>query len=286
MGLYEISLATGVGIYIILALSLNLITGYCGQISLGHAAFYGIGAYTAALLSKIGWPLYLTLGAGFMLAGIVGAIIGLTSLRVREDFLAIVTMGVAFLFVGIIRQQEFLGGEMGISGIPAPGMSKLAYLCLVLGFAVLAILFSWHVKRSWMGFAFDAVADDEETAKVLGLDVKAYKLTAFAMGTAMAGLAGGLYAYYTRFIVPDTFGFIESVTILSMVAVGGIGSIFGVVIATVLLVLMPEFFRFINDYKLLLYGVLLFSVMRFAPEGLSGFFKVLVKRKKGYQRQP
>ncbi len=281
MGLYEISLATGVGIYIILAISLNLITGYCGQISLGHAAFYGIGAYTVALLSKLGWPIYLTLGAGFLLAGIIGAIIGLASLRVKEDFLAIVTMGVAFLFVGIIRQLEFLGGEMGISGIPSHGMSKFAYLGLVFFFVILSILFSWHVKRSWMGFGFDAVADDEDTARVLGLDIKSYKLTAFAMGTAMAGLAGGLYAYYTRFIVPDTFGFIESITILSMVAVGGIGSIFGVVVATVLLVLMPEFFRFINDYRLLLYGVLLFSVMRFAPEGMSGFFKLIVKRKEG-----
>lgn len=279
MGLYEISLATVVGINIILAVSLNLITGYCGQISLGHAAFYGIGAYTAALLAKIGWPIYLTLGAGFCLAGIVGAVIGLTSLRVREDFLAIVTMGVAFLFVGIVRQQDFLGGEMGISGIPSPGMTKPAYLCLVLILALLAILFSWYVKRSWMGYAFDAVADDEQTAKTLGLDVKSYKITAFAMGTAMAGLAGGLYAYYTRFIIPDAFGFIQSITILSMVAVGGIGSIFGVVLATVFLSLMPEIFRFINDYKLLLYGILLFSVMRFAPDGLAGFYKLLYKKR-------
>lgn len=281
MGMYEISLATVVGIYIILAVGLNLITGYCGQISLGHAAFYGIGAYTTAILAKMGWPIYLTLGAGFLFAGVIGTIIGLTSLRVREDFLAIVTMGVAFLFVGIIRQQDFFGGEMGITGIPSPGMGKGAYLCLVLVFAFLSILFSWHVKRSWMGYAFDAVADDEETAKVLGLNVTSYKLTAFAMGTAMAGLAGGLYAYYTRFIIPETFGFIESITILSMVAVGGIGSIFGVVVATIFLVLMPEMFRFINDYKLLLYGILLFSVMRFAPDGMAGFFRLIFSRKGG-----
>ncbi len=279
MGLYEISLATVIGINIILAVSLNLISGYCGQISLGHAAFYGIGAYCVALLSKIGWPVYLTLTAGFFLAGVFGVIIGLTSLRVREDFLAIVTMGVAFLFVGIVRQQEFLGGEMGISGIPSHGMSKIAYFGLVLFFVILCIVFSWHVKRSWMGFAFDTVADDEETARMMGLDVKAYKLTAFAMGTAMAGLAGGLYAYYTRFIVPETFGFIQSVTILSMVAVGGIGSIPGVIVSTIILVLMPELFRFVNDYKLLLYGVLLFSVMRFAPEGLSGIFRQMIKKK-------
>ncbi|SDP64379.1 branched-chain amino acid ABC transporter permease [Desulforhopalus singaporensis] len=279
MGPYEISLATGVGIYVILAVSLNLITGYCGQISLGHAAFFGIGAYTVALLSKLGWPMYLTLAAGLSSAGIIGVIIGLTSLRVKEDFLAIVTMGVAFLFVGIVRQQEFFGGEMGISGIPSHGMTKFAYLCFVLVFAMLSILFSWYVKKAWIGFAFDAVADDEGTARTLGLDIKSYKLTAFAMGTSMAGLAGGLYAYYTRFIVPETFGFIESITILSMVAVGGIGSTFGVVFATVLLVMMPEVFRFINDYKLLLYGALLFGVMRFKPEGLSGFYTLLTGNK-------
>lgn len=134
MGLYEISLAVNVGIYIILAVGLNLITGYCGQISLGHAAFFGIGAYCSALLAKAGLPLFVTLGAGCVLAGIVGAVIGLTSLRVRDDFLAIVTMGVAFLFVGIVRQQEVLGGEMGISGIPAHGLGQWGFLSLVWGF--------------------------------------------------------------------------------------------------------------------------------------------------------
>ncbi len=211
----------------------------------------------------------------------VGALIGLTSLRVREDFLAIVTMGVAFLFVGIVRQQDVLGGEMGISGIPSHGLGQWGFLGLVWALVLVCILYAWHVKRSWMGFAFDAVADDEETAKVLGLDVKAYKIAAFAMGTAMAGIAGVLYTYFTRFIVPDTFGFIQSITILSIVAVGGIGSIAGCVVSAIILVLMPEFFRFINDYKLLLYGVLLFSVMRFAPEGLAGIFRQIFSRKEG-----
>jgi len=279
MGLYEISLAENVGIFIILAVGLNLITGYCGQISLGHAAFFGIGAYVGALLAKAGSPLPLNLILGFVAAGVVGAVIGLTSLRVREDFLAIVTMGIAFLFVGIVRQQDFLGGEMGISGIPAHGLGQWGFLTLIWSMAVLCVLFALYVKRSWMGFAFKAVADDEETARVLGLDVKAYKISAFAMGTAMAGLAGVLYAYFTRFIVPDTFGFTQSITILSIVAVGGIGSTAGSVVAAVVLVLMPEFFRFINDYKLLLYGALLFSVMRFAPEGLAGIFRRLFSPK-------
>ena len=278
MGIYEISLATVVGINIILALGLNMISGFCGQISLGHAAFYGVGAYTAALLAKSGLPIFLSIPAGMVLAGVVGIIVGLTSLRVRHDFLAITTMGVGFLFLGIVRQQEVLGGELGISGIPSTGLSKTGYLILVLILVGLFSAFSLWIKRSWMGFAFDAVADDEDTARVVTVDVGAYKLAAFAIGTAMAGVAGGLYAFFARFLMPDDFGFITSITVLSMVAVGGIGSVFGVIIATVILTLMPEFFRFISDYKLLLYGALLFGVMRFAPEGLAGFARSVVGR--------
>jgi branched-chain amino acid transport system permease protein len=270
MGIYEISLVTVVGIYIILALGLNMISGFCGQISLGHAAFYGIGAYTCALLAKAGTPLPAALAAGMAAAGVVGMIVGLASLRVRHDFLAITTMGVGFLFLGVVRQQEALGGELGISGIPSPGLGKVGYLVLVLLLAAFFTAFSLWIKKSWMGFAFDSVADDEDTARVVTVDVGAYKLAAFAMGTAMAGVAGGLYTYFARFLMPDDFGFITSITVLSMVAVGGIGSVFGVIVATIVLTLMPEFFRFISDYKLLLYGALLFAVMRFAPDGLAG----------------
>ena len=275
MGVYEISLATVVGINIILAMGLNLITGFCGQISLGHAAFYGIGAYCTAMLAKASVPLPLALGAGTVLAGIIGVVVGMTSLRVREDFLAITTMGVGFLFLGIVRQQELLGGELGISAIPSHGLGKLGFLGLVTALAALVTAWNLLIKRSWMGFAFDAVADDEDTARVLSVDVPAYKLAAFAMGTALAGLAGGLYVYFARFIVPDDFGFITSISVLSMVAVGGIGSVFGVLAATVILTLMPEFFRFVSDYKLLIYGTLLFSVMRFAPGGFAGMTRYL-----------
>jgi len=278
MGIYEISLANVVGINIILALGLNMITGFCGQISLGHAAFYGVGAYTCALLAKAGTPLPLAIAAGMISAGAVGLVVGLASLRVRHDFLAITTMGVGFLFLGIVRQQEILGGELGISGIPSSGMSKIAYLVLVFFLVALFTAFSLWIKRSWMGFAFDAVADDEDTARVMSVDVGAYKLVAFAMGTAMAGVAGGLYTYFARFLMPDDFGFIASISVLSMVAVGGIGSVFGVIVATIILTLMPEFFRFISDYKLLVYGTLLFAVMRFAPEGLAGLARSLIDR--------
>lgn len=279
MGIYEVTLATVVCINIILAIGLNMISGYCGQISLGHAAFYGIGAYTAALMAKAGLPGPLNLLAAMAVAGGAGVIVGLASLRVREDFLAITTMGVGFLFLGIVRQQEsFLGGELGISSIPSFGLGKVEFFIMTLVLAALTAAFSLYLKRSWMGFAFEAVADDEDTARMLSVDVPAYKLSAFALGTALAGLAGGLYCYFARFIVPDDFGFITSISILSMVAVGGIGSVYGVIVGAALLTLMPEFFRFISDYKLFVYGALLFVVMRFAPEGLAGLFSLLTRR--------
>lgn len=279
MGIYELSLATVVCINIILAMGLNLISGYCGQISLGHAAFYGIGAYTAALMAKAGMPGPVNLLAAMAVAGGAGVIVGMASLRVREDFLAITTMGVGFLFLGIVRQQEsFLGGELGISSIPSFGLGKVEFFIMALVLAALTTGFSLYIKRSWMGFAFEAVADDEDTARMLSVDVPAYKLSAFALGTALAGLAGGLYCYFARFIVPDDFGFITSISILSMVAVGGIGSVYGVIVGAALLTLMPEFFRFISDYKLFVYGALLFAVMRFAPEGLTGMARLLTRR--------
>jgi branched-chain amino acid transport system permease protein len=279
MGIYEVTLATVVCINIILAIGLNLISGYCGQISLGHAAFYGIGAYTAALMAKAGMPGPVNLIAAMAVAGAAGVIVGTASLRVREDFLAITTMGVGFLFLGIVRQQEsFLGGELGISSIPSFGLGKVEFMIMALVLAALSAGFSLYIKRSWMGFAFEAVADDEDTARMLSVDVPAYKLSAFALGTALAGLAGGLYCYFARFIVPDDFGFITSISILSMVAVGGIGSVYGVIVGAALLTLMPEFFRFISDYKLFVYGALLFVVMRFAPEGLAGLFNLVFRR--------
>lgn len=275
---YEITLLTIIGINLILALSLNLITGFCGQISLGHAAFYGTGAYCAAVLTKAGLPFVPALVAGGALAGALGLVVGLTSLRVREDFLAITTMGVGFLFLGFVRKQAWLGGELGVSGIPNPGLGSVGYMALALGLAAAVVLFSLYVRRSWMGFAFDAVAADEDTARVVGVGVAGYKLTAFALGTALAGVAGGLYAHYARIIVPDSFGFTTSISVLAMVVIGGIGSVWGVVAATVVLTLMPEMFRFVNDYKLLLFGGLLLLTMRFSPDGLAGLTRAAWRR--------
>lgn len=276
---YELTLVIVMGIYVILALGLNVITGFCGQISLGHAAFYGTGAYAAAVFAKAGGSFWLSLPAGALVAGVFGLIIGFAALRVRDDFLAIATMGVGFLFIGVVRQQEALGGETGIVGMPDHGLSKPAFAALVLVLAGLVTALSIYLKKSWTGFAFSGIAADEEAARTVGIDVSRYKLIAFAIGTACAGLAGALYAYDTDYVGVDSFGFVESITILAMVIVGGIGSVWGVLLAAALLSVLPLWLQFLADYKLLLYGALLFLVMRFAPGGLDGLMRSAFSRR-------
>ena len=152
---YYLSVATFAGINVILALGLNLISGFCGQVSLGHAAFYGLGAYAAALCALAGAPMLGSLAAGILVAGIFGVVVGFAALRVREDFLAIVTMAVGFLFLGVVRKQRWAGAEMGIGNIPSP-LDKWGYAALAIGSAVALVLLSLHIHRSWMGRAFAA----------------------------------------------------------------------------------------------------------------------------------
>jgi len=274
LNVYQISLMTTLAVAVIMALSLNLITGFCGQISLGHAAFQGIGAYTAALLTKdAGLDFATATLLAVLMAAAIGFLVGLTSLRVREDFLAITTMGVAFLFVGIVNQQKRLGAEEGIANIPDAGLGATGYMVMALVLAVLVALFSVYVRRTWLGAAFGSIADDEDTARVVGIDVARFKLAAFVMGTGLAGLAGSIYAHQVKIIQATDFGFIPSITVLSIVVFGGIGSILGVVFAAVLLTMLPLWFQFIGDYKLLFYGGLLFLMMRFAPHGLAGMIR-------------
>jgi branched-chain amino acid transport system permease protein len=281
MSAYATSVLAIIGINVILAVSLNMITGFCGQFSLGHAAFYGAGAYAAGFLAAAGAPVPLTLLAGIIVAGLLGLVVGFASLRLRHDFLAVTTIGVSFLFVGFVRKQSWLGAEMGISRIPSSGLGSEGNTLLILACALATIALSLYVNRSWMGFGFRAVGDDEDTARTIGISVSSYKLVAFTLGTAIAGLAGGLYAYFTQFIVPDSFGFIVSVTLMAMVVIGGTGSTLGVVAAAIVLTLLPELFRFINEYRLLVFGGLLVLVMRFAPGGIAGFGRAVLQKVRG-----
>lgn len=276
MSAYEISLVSVICLNVMLAVSLNMISGFCGQISLGHGAFYGAGAYAAALLMIATRNVPLALVGAVAVAAFLGVVVGFASLRVRSDFLAVTTIGVNFLFTGFVRKQSWLGGEMGISGIPASGLGAAGNMLIILLFACATIALSLYINRSWMGFAFRAVSEDENAAATLGINAGAYKLAAFGIGTALAGLAGGLYAFFTQFITADTFDFIFSVLLMAMVVIGGIGSTFGVVAAAMALTLLPEVIRFVNDYRLLVFGGLLVLVIRLAPGGLAGLTRRLI----------
>jgi branched-chain amino acid transport system permease protein len=277
---YTISIVSIIGINVILAVSLNMISGLCGQISLGHSAFFGAGAYAAALVMVKTASAPLALLAALVAGSVFGVIVGFASLRVRSDFLAVTTIGVNFLFVGFVRKQSWLGGEMGISGIPATGFGASGNMILILALACATIAFSLYLSRSWMGFAFRAVGEDEQAAATLGIAAGAYKLAAFGIGTALAGLAGALYAFFTQFITVDAFDFIFSVMLMAMVVIGGIGSTWGVVVAAIGITLLPEAIRFVNDYRLLVFGCLLVLVIRLAPGGLAGLVQSLFVRAK------
>lgn len=281
MSAYQVSIISIVGINVILAVSLNMISGFCGQVSLGHGAFFGAGAYAAALAMVATASVPLALVAALVTGSLLGIVVGFASLRVRSDFLAVTTIGVNFLFTGFVRKQAWLGGEMGISGIPPTGLGAAGNMIMILLFAAATIAFSFYVSRSWMGFAFRAVGEDEGAAATLGINAGAYKLAAFGIGTALAGLAGGLYTFFTQFITADAFDFIFSVMLMAMVVIGGIGSTSGVVFAAVGLTLLPEAIRFVNNYRLLVYGGLLVLVIRLAPGGLAAMARSLVIRVRG-----
>ena len=193
MSAYEISIVSVIGINVILAVSLNMISGFCGQISLGHGAFFGAGAYAAALAMVGVGSVPLAICAAIVAGSLLGIVVGFASLRVRTDFLAVTTIGVNFLFIGFVRKQAWLGGEMGISNVPATGLGASGNMIMILLFACATIGLSFYISRSWMGFAFRAVGEDEGAAATLGINSGAYKLAAFGIGTALAGLAGAMY---------------------------------------------------------------------------------------------
>ena len=280
---YLVTVLITIGIYIILALSLNMITGYAGQISLGHAAFMGIGAYTSALLyTKAGlsfWPSFVLAG---LVAGLVGAVLAIPCLRVREDFLAITTMGINFVIEAVFLYIPFFGAGMGIGGINPPSLfgtevSKPAFLGLVLVVILLSIAADRWLARSWIGLGWAAIREDEQAASAMGIDVVRFKVLAFSLGSAGAGLAGSLYAHFLTFIMPVNFSFGQSIVILSMVVFGGIGTLRGPIVGAIVLGALPEISRPAMEYRTLLYGLLLLLLMRFQPDGILGEASLVVR---------
>lgn len=257
-------------INIILAVSLNLVTGILGQLVLGHAGFMSVGAYTAALFSiycswdnALEFPVALLLGG--LVAALFGIIIGIPALRLKGDYLAIITLGFGEIIRVILLALTFTGGALGLSGIPKN--SSFTYVYFV---AILTVVLIYTFATSRHGRSVLAIRENEIAAETSGVNTTFYKMLAFVMAAFFAGIAGGLYAHYIGIISPQQFDYNYSVEILVMVVLGGMGSITGSVVSATVLTVLPEMLRTFSDYRMLAYSILLIAMMLFRPEGLMG----------------
>lgn len=263
---YNARIIINIGIYIIMALGLNLITGVTGQLSLGHAAFMSIGAYTSSLLSmKLGLPFGVALLGGSLTAAFFGVLLGFPTLRLTGDYLAMATLGFAEIVRVILTNLEVTGGALGLSPIPYKTTMPLVLISVILIVFAMA-----RIERSRFGRALLAIREDEIAAETMGINTFRYKIVAFALGSFCAGLGGSLYAHFITYINPVDFGFNKSIEILNMVVLGGMGSIPGTILGSVVLTIAPEFLRFVEQYRMLFYGALLVIMMIFRPNGLLG----------------
>ncbi|HOB43893.1 MAG TPA: branched-chain amino acid ABC transporter permease [Bacillota bacterium] len=255
-------------INVIMAVSLNLVTGCAGQLSLGHAAFMGIGAYTAAIVT-LSWdvPFVLALISGSVSAAFFGLLLGLPTLRLRGDYLAIATLGFGEIIRVAILNLEITGGAFGLRGIPKETNLPIAFTS-----AVAVCLASKRLTKSRFGRALIAIREDEVAARAVGINSTFYKVSAFVISASCAGIAGGLFAHWFRYLNPSSFAFAESIEVLSMVVLGGIGSPEGSVMGALVLTFVPEFLRglssFVSQYRMLFYGALLVIMMLIRPQGL------------------
>lgn len=269
---YQAKLFIPVGINIILAVSLNLTTGFLGQLPLGHAGFMAVGAYAAAIFTKSvelapGLEFALGLLAGGVVAAIFGVIIGLPALRLRGDYLAIITLGFGEIIRVIILNLNITGGAMGLRSIPKYTDFYWVFACVVITIFVLSVLI-----KSSHGRAIISIRENEIAAESCGINTTYYKTLAFTVAAFFGGVGGGLYAHYLGILGATDFGFMKSIEILVMVVLGGMGSILGSVISATVLTLLPEFLRAFSDWRMIVYTLLLIVVMIFKPSGLLGTY--------------
>jgi branched-chain amino acid transport system permease protein len=292
---YPLFVSYNIGISIIMAVSLNLINGYTGQFSLGHAGFMAVGAYTSAVITnQFGEPnifaangiFAIALLAGGLAAAVAGLLVGIPTLRLRGDYLAIVTLGFGEIIRVILQNMDAVGGARGLS--VAHGWTNLFW---TFGLAAVTIYVIAALVNSTYGRGFIAVRDDEVAAEAMGINTTKYKVTAFVIGAFFAGLAGGLYAHSTQFLTPNGFGFMLSIGYVVMVILGGMGNTVGVILAAILLTLLPEGLRmvagiehlpglaterplsWVGNTRMIIYSLLLIVLMLTRPQGLFAFRK-------------
>ncbi len=283
---YWVHILNVVGLYTLLAIGLNLVVGVCNTFSLGHAAFYGIGAYTTALLStRLHAPFWLDLPAAGLVAAVFGLLVG-PVFRLRGPFLAVATLAFGEI-VRLVLQNwiSFTRGPNGIAGIPWPALGSLQlrddhslyYLILV------AVVFQYvlisRVVHSRVGRAMKALRDNEDAARACGVWVLRYQILSFVVAAFFAGLAGGLYAHLISFVSPDSFNLAASIEMLFMIVLGGLGSVPGSVVGAAVVAILPEYFRVLQDFRLIVYSIAIIGILIFAPSGVWGLAEGLFQRR-------
>ena len=264
-------------INVLMAVSLNLVTGVLGQRVLGHAGFMLVGAYASALFTKSSaLPIELSLPIGLLLAGVIAAvfsvIIGIPALRLRGDYLAIITLGFGEIIRVVANNLEFTGKAMGLSGISAP--DKLILFLYAFLVVALAVFLMFTFGRSRHGRAVISIREDEIAAESSGINTTYYKLMAFVFAAFLAGIAGGLYAHHVGMVDPSKYDFNRSVEFLIMVVLGGMGSITGSIISATVLTILPQLLTGFDRYRMLIYSIILIVVMLFRPTGLLGRYEI------------
>jgi branched-chain amino acid transport system permease protein len=285
---FYLHIGTIVLIYVPLVIGQNLITGNSGQVSMGHAAFYGVGAYvTAVLATNNELSAIIVILASLVATGLLGFIVGLPAIRISGDYLFIVTIGLNLIFLDVaIQWVDVTGGSTGIPGIPLPtflGVELLAegdFFYLALAIAALSTLVAVAIIHSRFGSSIEAARDDPIAANASGINLTPVRVAVFVIGAAMAGLSGSVFAYYIGFVGPQSFGVAQSLIIFEMAIIGGLGSVPGSIVGAALLIGLPEALRFLQDYRLGLGGLLVIILMAVRPEGLLGRVKVTTLIKK------
>lgn len=278
---YFIYLFTLLGINIILASSLNIINGYCGLFSLGHAGFFAIGAYASAAASLFWFPgvvetqpllaLFCAVLIGLSASALAGLIVGIPCLRLTGDYLAIATVGFGEIIRILLINMDSVGASRGL-----PGIVKLTNLPIVIAATLLSLYLMQSLMKSSHGRAILSVREDEIAARSMGINVRFYKTFSFVWGSLFAGLAGALFAHNQQFLHPNNFNFLITVQVLLMIVIGGIGSQWGAILGAIIVTLVPELLRFnesLSQIRNLIFGVIMIVVMLWQPEGLMGLLK-------------
>lgn len=289
---YHLMVLNVAALNIVVVIGLNLLMGYAGQISLGHAAFYGLGAYLSAIFTTTySFPPWTTLIMAMAITGLVAYAIGIPTLKLEGHYLVMATLGFnVIIYIVMIQLDAVTGGPSGFAGIPRLRIGAFAFdsdlktFYLLWTVSIGVLILSLNLIHSRVGRAMAALSHNEIAARCSGIDTETYKVKIFVISAVLASLAGSLYAHYMTFISPGTFSFFYSIQVVTMVLVGGMGSLWGSAFGAILLTLLPEVLHAAKEYNVLIYGLILMIVLIFFPQGLfPGIMEVFTKKKMGGQ---